>query len=260
LPNSVGPFSSVGIGVEGEFGGVRLDIVAQARIQRDLVGDAPAILQECPQHLQIIFRFGVTDALGKRLRDTETICLDWRKTGKTDERGRDIGAVQSSKAIVPTSIKLSLKEIDRDVPQVDAGFVKDGYPVTITTTDRPDWSLKSRVTRIAGELDPKTRMMLVEIDVDNGKGDLIPGSYLQVKVAAPDQKGLSIPSEALVVRGGKFFVPVVDSLHQLHYQPVSIGKNDGVFVSIISGVQKGDVIGLNVSPELQENQKVKLQM
>jgi len=41
---------------------------------------------------------------------------------------------------------------------------------------------------------------------------------------------------------------------------VTVGKNDGAFVSIISGVQKGDVIGLNVSPELQENQKVKLQM
>jgi membrane fusion protein (multidrug efflux system) len=188
-------------------------------------------------------------------------------TGTVTARYADPGALvqnavssQTSAQPVVTLSQLEKVRVYIYVPQVDAGFVKDGYPVTITTTDRPDWSLKSRVTRIAGELDPKTRMMLVEIDIDNSKGDLIPGSYLQVKVAAPDQKGLSIPSEALVVRSGKFFVPVVDSLNMLHYQQVTIGKNDGVFVSIISGVQKGDVIGLNVSPELQENQKVKLQM
>jgi hypothetical protein len=52
---------------------------------------------------------------------------------------------------------------------------------------------------------------------------------------------------------------MIDSMHQLHYQPVSVGKNDGAFVAILNGVKKGDVIGLNVSPELKENQKVKLQ-
>jgi hypothetical protein len=63
-----------------------------------------------------------------------------------------------------------------------------------------------------------------------------------------------------VVRSGKYFVPVVDSLHVLHYQPVTIGKNDGAFVAILSGVRRGDLVGLNVSPELKENQKVKLQL
>jgi multidrug efflux pump subunit AcrA (membrane-fusion protein) len=116
------------------------------------------------------------------------------------------------------------------------------------------------VTRIAGELDPKTRMMMVEIDVDNGKHELIPGSYLQVVLLTPAQKTLTIPSEALVIRGGKYFVPVIDSLHQLHFQPVTVGKNDGAFVAIVSGVQKGDLVGLNVSPEFKENQKVKLQL
>ena len=188
-------------------------------------------------------------------------------SGTVTARYADPGALvqnaissQTSSQPVVTLSQLEKVRVYIYVPQVDAGFVQNNYPVTITTTDRPGWSLKSRVTRIAGELDPKTRMMLVEIDVDNSRKDLIPGSYLQVTLTTPDQKGLSIPSEALMVRGGKFFVPVIDSLQKLHYQPVTVGKNDGTFVSIISGVQKGDVIGLNVSPELQENQKVKLQM
>lgn len=167
---------------------------------------------------------------------------------------------QTSSQPVVTISELGRVRIYIYVPQIDASFVQDGYPVSITSTDRPDWQMKARVTRVAGELDVKTRMMLVEIDVDNGQRQIIPGSYLQVTLQTPQQKTLSIPSEALVIRSGKYFVPVVDSLHQLHFQPVTVGKNDGAFVSILSGVQKGDWIGLNVSPELKENQKVKLQL
>ena len=120
-------------------------------------------------------------------------------------------------------------------------------------------SIPATVTRIAGELDPKTRMMLAEIDLPNTRDTIIPGSYLQVTFKAPEQKNLSIPSEALVVRGGKYFVPVIaDST--IHYQPVAVGSNDGVHVAIVSGITTGDVVGLNVSPEIQEGQKVRIQM
>jgi membrane fusion protein (multidrug efflux system) len=183
-------------------------------------------------------------------------------SGTVTARGALVQNATSSQTSAQPVVTLS--ELDRVriyiyVPQIDAAFVQTGYPVTITTTDRPDWQLKATVTRVAGELDPKTRMMLAEIDVANGKRELIPGSYLQVILQTPDQHTLSIPSEALVVRSGKYFVPTIDSLHQLHFQPVTVGKNDGAFVSILSGVQKGDVVGLNVGPELKENQKVKLQ-
>ncbi|HEY4111574.1 efflux RND transporter periplasmic adaptor subunit [Puia sp.] len=186
--------------------------------------------------------------------------------GTVTARFADPGALVQNAVNSQTSAQpvVTLSQLDRIrvyiyVPQIDAAFVQTGYPVTITSTDRPDWQMKAKVTRIAGELDPKTRMMLVEIDVANEKKDLIPGSYLQVDLQSPDQRQLAIPSEALVVRGGKYFVTLVDSLHKLHYQPVTVGKNDGAFVSILSGIQRGDLVALNVSPELKENQKVKLQ-
>jgi len=188
-------------------------------------------------------------------------------SGTITARFADPGALVQNATSSQTSAQpvVTISELGRVrvyiyVPQIDAGFVQNGYPVTLTSTDRPDWQMKAKITRIAGELDPKTRMMLVEIDVDNARRELIPGSYLQIALQMPSQKNLAIPSEALVIRGGKFFVPVIDSLHQLHFQPVTVGKNDGASVSILSGVQKGDLIGLNVSPEIQENQKVKLQL
>jgi membrane fusion protein (multidrug efflux system) len=146
------------------------------------------------------------------------------------------------------------------VAQNDAAYLQIGYPVIISTTDNPDLQIKAKVSRISGELDPKTRMMLVEIDISNTKREIIPGSYLQVTLPQQEKKNLTIPSEALVIRSGKFFVPVLDSLNQLHYKSVTVGKNDGANVAILSGVEKGEIVGLNVSPELPENQKVKVQL
>ena len=124
--------------------------------------------------------------------------------------------------------------------------------------ERPDVKIKASVTRIAGELDPKTRMMLAEIDLPNTQDPIIPGSYLQVTFQAPEQKNLTIPSEALVVRGGKYFVPViVDST--IHYQPITVADNNGVRVSVTSGIKMGDVVGISVSPELAEGQKIRVQ-
>ncbi|HEY4062115.1 MAG TPA: efflux RND transporter periplasmic adaptor subunit [Puia sp.] len=188
-------------------------------------------------------------------------------SGTVTARYADPGALVQNATNSQTSAQpvVTLSQLDQIriyiyVPQADAAYLQIGYPASLSTTDNPDWHMKARISRIAGELDPRTRMMLVEIDVPNPQRQIIPGSYLQVSLPAPDQKTLAIPSEALVVRSGKYFVPVLDSLSQLHYQAVTVGKNDGTFVSILTGIHKGDVVGLNVSPELKENQKVKLQL
>ena len=188
-------------------------------------------------------------------------------SGTVTARYADAGALVQNATNSQTSAQpvVTLSQLDRIriyiyVAQNDAAYLQIGYPVIISTTDNPDLQIKAKVSRISGELDPKTRMMLVEVDLSNNKREIIPGSYLQVTLPQQEKKNLTIPSEALVIRSGKYFVPVLDSLNQLHYRPVTVGKNDGANVAILSGVQKGEIVGLNVSPELPENQKVKVQL
>ena len=185
--------------------------------------------------------------------------------GTITARFADPGALVQNATNSQTSAQpvVTLSQLDKIriyvyVSQNDAAFLRDGYPVTVTMTERPDLKIKATVTRIAGELDPKTRMMLAEIDLPNTQDPIIPGSYLQVTFQAPEQKNLTIPSEALVVRGGKYFVPViVDST--IHYQPITVADNNGVRVSVTSGIKMGDVVGISVSPELAEGQKIRVQ-
>ncbi len=186
--------------------------------------------------------------------------------GTVTARFADPGALVQNATNSQTSAQpvVTLSQLDKIriyvyVSQGDAAFLHEGYPVTITMAERAAVKIKATVTRIAGELDPKTRMMLAEIDLPNTTDPIIPGSYLQVTFQAPEQKHLSIPSEALVVRGGKYFVPViVDSA--VHYQPIVVDNNNGVRVSILSGINVGDMVGISVSPELPEGQKVRVQM
>ncbi len=186
--------------------------------------------------------------------------------GTVTARFADPGALVQNATNSQTSAQpvVTLSQLDKIriyvyVSQNDAAFLREGYPVTITMAERPNLKIKTSITRIAGELDPKTRMMLAEIDLPNTKDPIIPGSYLQVTFQAPEQKNLTIPSEALVVRGGKYFVPVIiDSV--IHYQPITVENNNGVRVSISSGIKTGDIVGISVSPELAEGQKVRIQL
>lgn len=186
--------------------------------------------------------------------------------GTITARFADPGALVQNATNSQTSAQpvVTLSQLDKIriyvyLPQCNAAMLHEGYPVTITMTERPAMKIKASVTRVAGELDPKTRMMLAEIDLPNTEDPIIPGSYLQVTFPAPEQKNLSVPSEALVIRGGKYFVPLISKDSTIHYQPVVIDNNDGVRVSVVNGVQQGDLVGISVSAELPEGQKVRIQ-
>src|SRR5690242_17333576 len=66
------------------------------------------------------------------------------------------------------------------VPQRDAAFVKVGDKALITTPDHAELRVEGNVTRLSSELDSRTRMMLVEVDVDNRDGKIVPGSFVTV--------------------------------------------------------------------------------
>jgi len=146
------------------------------------------------------------------------------------------------------------------VEQRDAAYLKPGYPVTIGMAEKPDLKIDASITRIAGELDPKTRMMLVEIDIDNRNNQIIPGSYVNVRIKHPSSSYIQIPTDALVVNGKQYLVPIVKQDSSIHLQPVVLGQNDGISVSILNGVNQGDLVALNLGQSLNEGQKVRVKM
>jgi membrane fusion protein (multidrug efflux system) len=169
---------------------------------------------------------------------------------------------ESSSQPVVTLAQLDKLRIYVYAEQRDASFLKIGDSVDITLTERPDVHVKATISRIAGELDPKTRMMLCEIDVENKNNMIVPGSYVQVHVKYVTEqnpkKELNLPSVALVMHKDKTMVAVIDKDSVLHFKEVTISRNTGEKISISSGIDEGVRVALSVGESIIEGQKVRI--
>ena len=141
------------------------------------------------------------------------------------------------------------------VPQRDAAFVKVGDKALITTPDHAELRVEGSVTRLSSELDSRTRMMLVEVDVDNRDGKIVPGSFVTVMLTYATPPEIVVPVEALVLNAQKPTVFVLDG-DTVHSRPVVISDNDGSIVRLAGGLRAGELVALNVGDNVADGARV----
>jgi RND family efflux transporter MFP subunit len=144
-----------------------------------------------------------------------------------------------------------------NVPQVSAPEVRVGQTATLSTADLPDRKFNGLVTRTANALDPASRTLLVEIQVPNPDGKLMPGTYAQVDLNLPRKDPpLLIPSDTLVVRPAGTLVALVDADSKVHFQPITVGRDFGDRIEVLSGLKLGQRVIVNPNDSVQEGVKV----
>lgn len=141
------------------------------------------------------------------------------------------------------------------VDQKDAQFVRRGTPVRVSLAERADAAVDAVVTRVAGQLDDRTRTMLAEVELDNRGGRFVAGGFASVALEVKADPQLQVPVEAIVTRADKTLVPVVDA-GRVAYRPVVVSDNDGRFVRIASGLRAGEKVALNVGDSVTEGAPV----
>ena len=111
--------------------------------------------------------------------------------------------------------------------------------------------------RTANAIDPLSRTLLVEIDVDNRAGDLLPGSLAQVHFKTPAAgPTFIVPASALIFRKEGLRVGTVVDGGIAHLVPVVIGEDDGATVQIVTGLNAGDQVIQDPPDSLIEGEKV----
>ena len=146
------------------------------------------------------------------------------------------------------------------VPEAYTSVVRPGQSAVLFFQEVPGEKFIGRVTRTSASIDQNTRTLLVEVQVHNHRGELLPGMYAQVNlVQSKTVPPVLIPGEAIVVRNGQSMVAVVDH-DTVHFQPISIGRDYGDKTEITRGLQPGQEIALNVSDEVSEGAKVEPQL
>lgn len=185
-------------------------------------------------------------------------------SGTVTARYADAGALVQNAANSQTSAQpvVTVSQVDRlrvyvYVDQRDASYIQLGGVANVKVAERPDLDLKATVTRVSGELDPKTKMLLTEIDVENTKGELVPGSFVQVVLVLRTPEFLQIPVQALVIQQGKSMLPILAADDTIHYRVVKVGENDGQNVAILEGLKEGERVALNVGSNLTDGSHVR---
>jgi RND family efflux transporter MFP subunit len=141
------------------------------------------------------------------------------------------------------------------VDQKDAPYVRKGTPVRVFLSERPEVGSSAAVTRVSGSLDDRTRTMLAEVELDNRDGRFVAGGFAQVALDVKAAPQLEIPVEALVTRDNKEMAPVIVG-GRVAYRPVVVADNDGRFVRIVSGLNAGDQVGLNLGNSVNDGDAV----
>jgi RND family efflux transporter MFP subunit len=144
-----------------------------------------------------------------------------------------------------------------NLPQIYSQTVKRGSKIDLTFAEHAGKTYQGTLVRTADAIDPASRTLLVEIDVDNRAGELLPGSLAQVHFKTPAAApSFIVPAAALIFRREGLRVGVVTGVNVAHLVPVVIGEDDGASVQIVTGLSAGDKVIQDPPDSLIEGEKV----
>ena len=146
------------------------------------------------------------------------------------------------------------------VPESHAPYVSVGQAVTVNFDSAPGKTFPGKVVRTANAIDPTTRTLLTQVEMENPGGQLMPGTYGMVSFknvrAAPP---VIIPGDTLITRAQGTMVALVRD-GSVHLRPVVIGRDHGANLEVREGLAEGDLIVVNPGDSAKEGAKVTTRM
>jgi RND family efflux transporter MFP subunit len=147
-----------------------------------------------------------------------------------------------------------------NVPQIYSQSAVPGATAQLTLSEFPGQTFTGKLVRTARAIDPASRTLLVEFDVDNRDGKLLPGAYTEVHFNVhAGVKPLIIPVSALIFRGEGLQVGTVvkgSNGDQAKLVEVKLGQDDGSTVQVISGLSADSQVIPNPPDSLIDGEPV----
>jgi RND family efflux transporter MFP subunit len=218
--------------------------------------------QETSGYKQSQANLAAAEANVRRLEELESFKHIYAPfSGVVTQRNTDIGALINAGASGQKGL-FDLAQVDPlrvyvNVPQSYSPSIKGGMIAYIQLEEYPGQKFTGKVVRNADAIDPATRTLLTEVDVENRNGHLLPGAYAQVHFAVPVQTiRISVPVSSLLFRSEGPRVAVVGPDDRIQLRPVIIGRDFGVKLEILGGVDPNDRIVVNPADSLEDKQQV----
>jgi RND family efflux transporter MFP subunit len=183
--------------------------------------------------------------------------------GIVTQRNTDIGALinagQSAGNALFRVADVHRLRIYVSVPQPYASAIHPGLTAELEFADHPGRRYQAVVANSAQALDANSRTLQVELQIDNAKGELLPGSYAQVYFTLTGADNtLRIPVNTVLFRTDGLRVAVLDEQHRVHLQTITQGRDFGTEIEVLSGLTANDVLVANPPDSISEGMQVRL--
>jgi len=159
---------------------------------------------------------------------------------------------------------VKLSEDDRfrlvmPVPESYVRYIRIGEPVDVKVPSLGR-TFPGRVARFSVDVTESTRTMHTEVDVENPKRLLVPGSYAEADLTLEQKNGVAaVPLQALNHEGDKTTVYVVDANGKIQDRPVALGLQTENSAEVISGLSEGEQVVVSDRSGLKSGESVRTQ-
>lgn len=172
-------------------------------------------------------------------------------TGRLGIRLVNLGQSMSAGDPIVSLQTLSPIFVDFQLPQQHLSQLQRGLKVRISADGLPGQQMTGKITAINSQVTAATRTIDVQATLQNEKGLLRPGMFVNVEVVLPHmQNVLMIPATAVLYAPFGDSVFIVEEKQKddgkehlvLRQQFIRLGEKRGDFVSVLSGLSEGDTV------------------
>lgn len=182
--------------------------------------------------------------------------------GVVTQRNTDVGALinagQGGAALFRVADTHRLR-IYVSVPQFYAAAIQPGVPAQLQFADRPGKHYAASVASSARALDANSRTLQVELQIDNARGELLPGSYAEVHFElGGNVSSLRVPVNTVLFRSAGLQVATLDEHQHVHLKSITVGRDFGTELEVLAGVDPADVLIVNPPDSIADGAEVRL--
>lgn len=159
---------------------------------------------------------------------------------------------------------LSKLRVYVQTPQQNARLMQIGGSASLVAPDRPNQDIAARIVRTAEAINPLSRTLTVELQIDNADGALFAGAYVDVHFSLPvTDRRLTLPVNAVLFRpegpvAAIFQAGPAEMRGEARIRSVKIGLDFGARLEVLSGVTADDRVIINPPDSIGDGQNFRL--
>lgn len=180
-------------------------------------------------------------------------------SGHVSDRPIAVGEYITPSSKIATIVKLNPIKVSLQLPEAEAGRVRIGMLVTASVAAYRDREFSGKVTAINPAIDPASRAMTVEAQIENPERLLRPGMFVTARIVLPGgSEGIFVPREAIVTdpATNSSIVYVIEG-ETARVRVVQLGQEKDGLVQIVSGVNAGEEVATSNLQQLFDGATVR---